>query len=1230
MKQRYFMYLVLLLLSVFTGWNANAQVSATANPTTGCRPLPVTFTGTAPGGATFFWDFGDGTQSTLQNPSHTYRKGGYYQAYFYSYSATSVFLGSTYAYVTVGGAPDSLSFSSGNGGSVSGCPGDNVSPSFYLANGANPNSVKWNFGDGYTTTNTYSSTQHVYSALGTYTVTAIVNTSCGTDTCYGKVHVVNNAVITNPYYGKQSDSICPNDAAIFWTDWNYQNYAFDFGDGNVITHVSSPNNNNTEVTHVYATAGNYPIKLTYFNSCGNNTVVRDTIHVTTHQLVTGYFSIDANYGYHSDTACVNSIVQFYPNANAFHAYHWNFGGGAADTSGLQSPTHQYLATGKFVVTLTVINGCGNSQSVTDTVKIVNNLPFGGLTSTLTPDTICPGDAFLYNANSNNNSYNDPSVTYVWNFTDTTSALGSQGSHVLKYPGNYLVKCVGQNGCGSKDSVIQNVHVVAGVIPNKNQFRYTSTASGRAACLGDSVLFIFAPPGNGTVHWDFGDATNANATNSFIFQGTTYRYIKHAYSSNSRFIATVTYTNGCGNAFHDTLGVSVQPNVTDFGSGNGNIIVYDNTQYPCQGSPIAFYALEGSTYVWNFGDGTGNLVTHQTLAPVYHSFANPGKYVVTVRAFNGCGASGVDSATVNVPASLISITTNSVSSHCTKSDGKAIAVVSGGTSPYTYQWSNGKNKSIDDSIPSGIYVITITDLHGCTNYKIATVSDQQAPTITTTIVDVSCYGGNDGAIGISLIGGTSPFTYRWSTGSTNQSINNLVSGPKEITVTDANGCNASKSINVTEPPPVFVSISTHESACGSSTGTATAAVNGTTGPYSYNWSNGGSTPTITGLTPGNYSITVVDNNGCLFYSDATVSNVNGPLIYTDSITGTGCGSALTKIYTHAIAGTSPYTYSWSTGATTADLTNGGVGNYVLTVTGHDGCKSVQDFNIAHDAPLAIPVCIVTVDSATNTDQVLWNNPSSTTIAYCNIYKESSQNGLYYLQDTVQFTSLSQWTDAISNPQVRSWKYKISMVDQCGDESELSQEHKTIHLNINQGIGGVYNLIWDEYIGFSYSTFDIYRLTSTGGWQQIASVPSSVMSYTDVSPPANTSSYRVDAVPNFTCVPAARAAISSTHSNIKTVANFVTGIKNPYLSEQFEVYPNPAEGNVNLIYPPSSDGYHLGVYDALGKLVFATEINKSETTMNTGQKVINLGGLAKGLYIVVLDDGSSKAFKKLILR
>ncbi len=1230
MKNKYFalfLFIGVLLVSA----NIKAQVTVNSNVTGGCRPLDVFFTAGVPTNATtFVWSYGDGTPNgTAINPNHVYALPGQYLAELQAYDANSNFLGNNFAYITVNGFGDSL-----NSSATSFCPGDNYSACLQIW-GVTPNIITWNFGDGYSTMNDYTcSPSHVYTTPGTYTVKCAANSVCGTDTAYAVLHVSSTAGFNHPpQFYVQSDSVCPGDQAVFETDWNYQNFSLNFGDGTIITQTPNPNgNNNTRFMHTYATPGNYPANITYFNSCGNSIVERDTIHVVNHLQVEGTITFEINYGQHYDTACINSTVQFYPDQNGFHTYSWNFGGGLTDTSTQVSPTKKYAALGKFPVTLTITNGCGNTKSVVDTAKIVNTLPFGGLTSTISPTSICPGQAIVYSAYANNSNGNDPSISFTWSFGDGNSSPGSQGSYLMPNAGTYTVKCVGQNGCGTKDSSSQVITVTTGLTPVKTDYHYECTGSSRPACPTDSLVFIFAPAGTGTVHWDFGDATNANATQTLVYNNTTYLFVKHAYQANGHYIATVTYTNPCGNSFSDTTGLFIAPHVSNFGNGNGNILLYDNTVYPCQGTPIPFYALQGSTYVWNFGDGTGTLVTHSTLAPVYHAFQNAGKYLVTVRAYNACGNSAVDSTTVNIPNSSIKITTNSVNSQCLKADGKAIAVASGGTAPYKYQWSNGQSTFIDDSIPAGIYVINITDKNGCSNFNIATVSDAQAPTITvSTVVDVSCYGGNNGAIALNLIGSSSPYTYHWSTGATSQDINNQVAGPKEITVTDANGCIATKSVNIGQSPPVDVSIVVQSATCGVANGSATAAVSGTTGPYNYNWSNNATTAFNTGLTPGNYSVTVVDNNGCLFYDAATVSNVGGPVIYEDSTTGTGCGNALVKIYTHAAGGTSPYTYSWSTGAATPVLSNGGVGNYMLTVTGGNGCKSVSSFNVTHNLPAAISLCILTVDSATNTNFVLWQNPVSSEIDHYNIYQESSQAGLYYLIDTVSYLHISQWKDPVSNPQTRSWKYKISVVDMCGDESALSPEHKTIHLNANLGVGGVNNLIWDEYVGFNYSSYNIYRYTMATGWVLIATVPASVLSYTDASPPANTLDYSVEAVANYNCNPQSHAQINTSRSNIKTIASASpTGVSDVERAYAFGLYPNPNDGNFTITYPYSEQGYLITVLNAVGQVIDELRITSGESAAVANSKQIVVHGLPAGLYSIAIASPNGTVHKKVVVR
>jgi hypothetical protein len=160
-------------------------------------------------------------------------------------------------------------------------------------------------------------------------------------------------------------------------------------------------------------------------------------------------------------------------------------------------------------------------------------------------------------------------------------------------------------------------------------------------------------------------------------------------------------------------------------------------------------------------------------------------------------------------------------------------------------------------------VNISDAKGCKNYAIATVSDAQAPTIlVNNVIDASCNNGNDGTIDISVIGGAAPYTYTWSNGKTTEDVNNLVAGPYEITIKDANGCESNKSITVGQPSPYTVSFTYSMPDCGMNNGAIQANILGSTGPYYFIWNTGLNNSLISGIGAGIYDLTVLDSKGCL--------------------------------------------------------------------------------------------------------------------------------------------------------------------------------------------------------------------------------------------------------------------------------------------------------------------------------------------------------------------------------
>lgn len=686
----------------------------------------------------------------------------------------------------------------------------------------------------------------------------------------------------------------------------------------------------------------------------------------------------------TDPACgmANGAIDFSVTGNGPFTFLWS---NAATTEDLSN-----IAAGSYTVTVTDATGCTFDY----TVNLSNA---GSVTlSAVVTDEVCDGA----NDGAIDLSVGAGTFTYLWSNAAVTEDLTGLA------PGTYTVTvsdgtCIGvesytvnaasaiivsssitNENCGDQEGVI-NLSLQGGVAPftylwsngetaqnidDLQQGDYFVTITDANNCTSIDTFLIINLVGNCVPSCDL-DITSFLAANENCADGTgsvditvftTSGPITYAWSNGAMtqdlnnlsaglYAVTVSDAIGCTDTMSFTIinqasGLSITSmNVTNEFCGNASGAV-DAT---IAGGSLPY------TYLWSNGATTQDLTNIAA-----------GTYTLTVTDGNGCRY--VDNATVtNNSGGFIQTFGNAADEVCSNGQGSIDILFSGGSTPYSYIWSNGATSEDLIGIGAGTYTCTVTDANGCIIVTPDYVVNNNAGTLAFGNVDVddeTCANGQ-GEITLAVTGGQTPYTYVWNTGASSAALTGLSAGTYSATVTDANGCAiftnnltvANNSGNLS-----LDAVQALDETCGSGTGSVDITVSGNLGPLSYVWSNSSSSEDLSNLSAGNYNCTITDSVGCAVFANATVNNDPGALnIDNIIINDETCGQADGSVGIIISGANAPATYLWSNSSVTQNISNVQGGLYTVTVTDVIGCTVTGSANVQNNTgTLALTGQVVT--------------------------------------------------------------------------------------------------------------------------------------------------------------------------------------------------------------------------------------------------------------------------------
>jgi SprB repeat len=603
-------------------------------------------------------------------------------------------------------------------------------------------------------------------------------------------------------------------------------------------------------------------------------------------------------------------------------YSWNWSRvSPAGTGSGSGTTISGLTAGSYNVTVSSPAGCQTTFT-----ELVTQPTIFVATATAT-NFLCFGQTGSISATTTGGT---PPVTYSWSGPGGYTSSSQNPSNLLS--GTYTVTVTDSRSCTTtrSASVSGPATAVSVVLDNKTDVSCNGGTNG--------VINITASGGIAGYTYIWSDASTVQDRIGL---------------SAGAYTVTATDANGCQATLTVTINeptpitLSIAPtSVSCTGGTNGSILV----------------TATGGTASYNIswsGTASGNPAGTEIAASGGNyniASLSAGTYQISVTDANGCIATVTQSVTA--PAALVA-TAVAQSYSCFGGTGGVSLTVTGGTFSYTYSWTGpggytSTTQNVSSAVP-GLYNVTVTDTNLCITTATATVSGPAGALAITldNITDVSCNGGANGVVNITASGGTPVYTYAWSDGSTMEDRTGLTSDTYTITATDANACQATLSVTITEPTSLTLSIApTNVSCAGGNNGSIQVTATGGISPYQVSWSGAasgnpagteinvsGGNYTISALSAGTYNITVTDANGC---TTSATQSVTAPAALTVTALASpfSCFGGTGGISLTVTGGTFPHTYSWSGPggytSTAQNISNITLGTYNVTVTDAKSC------------------------------------------------------------------------------------------------------------------------------------------------------------------------------------------------------------------------------------------------------------------------------------------------------